>query len=41
MWHSDVHTTTQVYGEVEFDRMREANAKAVALAFGKQKGQDR
>ena len=33
MRHSDVHTTTQIYGEVEFDRMRSANDKAVNLAF--------
>jgi integrase len=33
MRHSDVHTTTQVYGEVEFDRMRDANEKAVDLIF--------
>lgn len=33
MRHSDVHTTTQIYGEVEFDRMRDANDKAVTLAF--------
>lgn len=34
MRHSDVHTTMQVYGEVEMDRMREANSKAVRLALG-------
>lgn len=33
MRHSDTHTTMQVYGEVEFDRMRDANDKAMALAF--------
>jgi len=34
MRHADTHTTSQVYGEVEFDRMRDANNKAVELAFG-------
>jgi site-specific recombinase XerD len=33
MRHADTHTTTQIYGEVEFDRMREANNLAVNLAF--------
>ncbi|QNI37487.1 tyrosine-type recombinase/integrase [Edaphobacter albus] len=33
MRHADTHTTSQVYGEVEFDRMRTSNNKAVALAF--------
>jgi integrase len=33
MRHADTHTTTQIYGEVEFDRMRKANNQAVALAF--------
>lgn len=33
MRHADTHTTSQIYGEVEFDRMIEANDKAVALAF--------
>ena len=32
MRHADVHTTMQVYGEVEMDRLREANALAVTLA---------
>ncbi len=36
MRHADTHTTSQVYGEVEFDRMRTANDAAVALAFGKE-----
>jgi integrase len=34
MRHADTHTTSQVYGEVEFDRMQDANNKAVALALG-------
>jgi integrase len=34
MRHADTHTTTQIYGEVEFDRMRASNDKAVELAFG-------
>ena len=33
MRHADAHTTMQVYGIVEFDRMRDANDKAVELAF--------
>lgn len=33
MRHADTHTTSQVYGEVEMDRMRAANDRAVALAF--------
>jgi integrase len=33
MRHADSHTTSQIYGEVEFDRMRDANDKAVTLAF--------
>jgi integrase len=33
MRHADVHTTLQVYGEVEMDRLREANALAVTLAL--------
>jgi site-specific recombinase XerC len=33
MRHADTHTTSQVYGEVEFDRMRVSNEKAVSLAF--------
>jgi integrase len=33
MRHADVHTTMQVYGEVEMDRLREANDGAVALAI--------
>lgn len=33
MRHADVHTTSQIYGEVEMDRMVEANNKAVSLAF--------
>jgi len=33
MRHADTHTTSQIYGEVEFDRMIEANGKAVALVF--------
>lgn len=33
MRHADVHTTMQVYGEVEMDRMRAANSAAVALAL--------
>ncbi len=33
MRHSDVHTTMQVYGEIEFDRMQVAHEKAVQLAF--------
>jgi integrase len=33
MRHADVHTTMQVYGEVEMDRLREANALAVTLAL--------
>jgi integrase len=33
MRHADVHTTMQVYGEVEMDRLREANALAVTLAM--------
>jgi integrase len=32
MRHADVHTTMQVYGEVEMDRLREVNALAVTLA---------
>jgi integrase len=32
MRHADVHTTMQVYGEVEMDRMREINDLAVLLA---------
>jgi site-specific recombinase XerD len=34
MRHADAKTTVNVYGEVEMDRMRDANNKAVALAFG-------
>jgi integrase len=33
MRHADTHTTSQIYGEVEFDRMRTANDAAVALAL--------
>ncbi len=33
MRHSDTHTTQQVYGEVEFDRMIAAHDKAVEMAF--------
>ena len=33
MRHADVHTTMQVYGEVEMDRLREANTAAVQLAL--------
>lgn len=33
MRHADTHTTSQIYGEVEFDRMRASNEKAVELAF--------
>lgn len=33
MRHADVHTTMQVYGEVEMDRLRDANAAAVSLAL--------
>lgn len=33
MRHADVHTTMQVYGEVEMDRLRAANATAVTLAL--------
>ena len=33
MRHADVHTTLQVYGEVEIDRLRLVNDQAVALAF--------
>jgi integrase len=33
MRHADVHTTMQVYGEVEMDRLRAANALAVTLAL--------
>ena len=33
MRHADVHTTMQVYGEVEMDRLREANDAAVLLAL--------
>jgi integrase len=33
MRHADVHTTMQVYGEVEMDRLREANGLAVTLAL--------
>lgn len=29
---SDVHPTTLIYGEVEFDRTREANGKVVSFA---------
>lgn len=36
MRHADTHTTSQIYGEVEFDRMRLANDAAVALAFGEE-----
>lgn len=36
MRHADTHTTSQVYGEVEMDRMRAANDRAVALAFGEE-----
>lgn len=36
MRHADTHTTSQVYGEVEMDRMRTANDKAVAMAFGEE-----
>lgn len=35
MRHADTHTTSQIYGEVEFDRMRDSNNKAVALAFSR------
>ena len=33
MRHSDVHTTMQVYGEVEMERLREVNDAAVNLAM--------
>lgn len=33
MRHADVHTTMQVYGESEMDRLREANNAAVRLAL--------
>lgn len=33
MRHADVHTTMQVYGQVEMDRMRTANEAAMALIF--------
>jgi integrase len=33
MRHADVHTTMQVYGEVEMDRLRAANDLAVGLAL--------
>jgi integrase len=32
MRHADVHTTMQIYGEVEMDRLREINDLAVTLA---------
>jgi hypothetical protein len=35
MRHADTHTTSQIYGEVEFDRMKSAHEKAMALVFGK------
>jgi integrase len=34
MRHANTNTTMNVYGEIEMDRMRDANNKAVALAFG-------
>jgi integrase len=34
MRHANTNTTMNVYGEIEMDRMRNANNKAVALAFG-------
>lgn len=36
MRHADVHTTMQVYGEVEMDRLREVNTAAVLLALTEQ-----
>lgn len=33
MRHSDTHTTMQVYGDVEFDRMQAAHERVVALAL--------
>lgn len=36
MRHADTHTTSQIYGEVEFDRMRNSNDKAVELAFSEE-----
>ncbi len=33
MRHADVHTTMQVYGEVEMDRLRAINEAAIALAM--------
>ena len=34
--HSDTHTTMNVYGEADFERMREASDKAIELQFKEQ-----